>query len=55
VTRTAAALHTRLQIPFDEATTMLKRMVDAGGRFVNLERHVGEGVSFVLGQGPESR
>jgi hypothetical protein len=55
VTRTAEALHQRLHMPLDEATRMLTQMVDAGGRFVNLEQHAGEGVSLVLGLGAESR
>jgi hypothetical protein len=55
VSRTAEALHHRLQMSMEDASSMLKQMVDAGGRFVNLEMHAGEGVSIILGQGSESR
>jgi len=55
VSRTAEALHRRLQMSMEDASSMLKQMVDAGGRFVNLEMHAGEGVSIILGQGSESR
>lgn len=37
-----------------EASDMLGVMIDAGGRFVNLEQRAGEGVSIILGQGSES-
>jgi hypothetical protein len=55
VTRTAEALHQRLDISSATALEMLEHMINAGTRFLNLEKHVGEGISIVLGQGSETR
>ena len=52
---TAEALHHRLGMSLEAAYNIIEHMVDAGGRYVNLELQAGEGISILLGQGAETR